>query len=267
MAATTDKDMDLQLHRNHRQRLKNRYLREGLSGFEKHNILELMLFYAIPQKDTNEMAHRLLNRFGTIAGVFDAPMEELVKVRGIGTHTATLIKLIPDLWREYEEDRANSARMKLDSTVAAASYLAPYYTGLSTEIVVLVALDASGGILGAEIVGEGTPSNAPIDVRRICEWAIQIQAAGVILSHNHLGSGNCRPSAPDADATRRVGLMLKGIGVRLLDHIIICAGEYFSMADNPAFAPLLEGIQQRELAVQKRLVIGTLPKKLVKGSE
>ena len=194
-------------------------------------------------------------------------MEELVKVKGIGTHTATLMKLVPDLWREYEEDRARSVRTKLDSTVAAASYLAPFYTGLSSEIVVLVALDASGGILGAEVVGEGTPSNAPIDVRKICEWAIRIQAAGVILSHNHLGSGNCRPSAADADATRRVGLMLKGIGVRLLDHIILCAGEYFSMADNPAFSPLLEGLQHRELAVQKHLIIGKLPKKRPPESE
>lgn len=247
------------LHRNHRLRLKRRYLNEGISGFEPHNILELLLFFTIPQKDTNDLAHELLNRFGSIPGVFDAPIEELLKVKGVGMHTATLIKLIPDLWQVYERDRAAVSRRKINSTVAAASYLAPLFTGRSTEAMAAVALDASSGLLGAEILAEGSPMEAPIDARRICEWAINIRAGGIILAHNHLGSGNCKPSGPDCEATRRLAAVLNGLGIRLIDHIILCGGEYFSMADNPAFTPLLTGKSAQSLIVQKQLYIKKLP--------
>lgn len=262
-----DKKPEAGLHRNHRMRLKQRYLREGLSGFEPHNVLELLLFFTIPQKDTNDLAHRLLDRFGSIAGVFDAPVGELVKVKGVGMHTATLIKLIPDLWQVYEKDRATVSRRKINSTASAAAYLAPLFTGRSTEAVAAVALDASGGLLGVEIIAEGSPADAPIDTRRICEWAIGVRAAGLILAHNHLGSGNCDPSRADCTATRRLATILSGLGIHLIDHIIICAGEYLSMADNPAFAPSLSGKAPMELLVQKKLNIKKLPLRSEMGKE
>lgn len=254
-----DKKPEAWLHRNHRMRLKQRYLREGLSGFEPHNILELLLFFAIPQKDTNDLAHRLLNRFGSIAGVFDAPVGELTKVPGVGMHTATLIKLIPDLWQAYERDRATASRRKINSTTAAATYLAPFFTGRSAEAVAVMALDASGGLLDVEIVAEGYPAEAPIDTRRICEWAIGVRAASIVLAHNHLGDGNCNPSRADCSATRRLASILSGLGIDLIDHIIICGGEYLSMADNPAFSPALKGKMPPELIVQKKLNIKKLP--------
>lgn len=247
------------LHRDHRQRLKRRYLREGLAGFEPHNILELLLFFTIPQKDTNDLAHELLNRFGSIQGVFDAPLEELLKVKGVGMHTATLIRLIPDLWQVYERDRAAFSKRKISSTVAAAAHLAPIFTGRSTEAVAAVALDSSSGLLATEILAEGSPMEAPVDTRRICEWAIGVRAGGIILAHNHLGSGNCKPSGPDCEATRRLAAVLHGLQIRLIDHIILCGGEYFSMVDNPAFAPLLAGKSAQSLIVQKQLYIKKLP--------
>lgn len=255
------------LHRNHRMRLKRRYLREGISGFEPHNVLELLLFYAIPQKDTNDLAHELLNRFGSVPGVFDAPIEELLKVKGVGMHTATLIKLIPDLWRVYERDRVADSRPKINSTVTAASYLAPLFTGRSTEAVAALALDAGGGLVGSEILGEGSPMAAPIDARRICEWAINIRAGGIVLAHNHLGSGNCRPSGPDCESTRNIASILNGLDIQLIDHIIFCAGEYFSMADNPAFTLVLQGKSASNLTVQKKLNIKKIPLRPMKGNE
>ena len=89
------------LHEGHRQRLKERFLREGLDHFEPHTVLELLLFYAVPQRDTNELAHRLIARFGSLDAVFDAAFDELCAVEGIGRNTATLLKLVPDLTRRY----------------------------------------------------------------------------------------------------------------------------------------------------------------------
>lgn len=247
------------LHRNHRQRLKNRYLREGLAGFEPHNILELLLFYTIPQKDTNELAHLLLNRFGSLFGVFDAPVAELVKVPGIGLHTATLIRLIPDLWSAYERDRSRTPRQKVNSTARAAEILAPHFIGRTTEAVFAMAMDSSGGLIGTQLVAEGSPGRALIDVRRICEWAIEVRAANIVLAHNHPGSNHCYPSGDDCNATARVAAILKGLDVCLQDHLIFCGGEYLSMADNVAFAACLDGRQTRELTIQKRLIIKKIP--------
>ncbi len=247
------------IHRNHRQRLKNRYLREGLSGFEPHNVLELLLFYAIPQKDTNVLAHRLLDRFGSLSGVFDAPVSELVKVPGIGLHTATLIRLIPDLWGAYGQDLGSSPRQKVHSTARAAEILAPLFAGRATEAVFAMAMDSSGGLIGTQLVGEGSPARALIDVRRICEWAIEVRAANIVLAHNHPGSRHCYPSGDDCRATARVAAILKGLEVTLQDHLIFCGGEYLSMADNAAFSACLDGRPARELTVQKRLIIKKIP--------
>ena len=91
----------MNLHEGHRQRLKERFIKNGLSDFEDHNVLELLLFYSVPRSDTNELGHKLLKKFGSLSNVFDAPVDELCKVEGIGLHSATLIKLIPELCNLY----------------------------------------------------------------------------------------------------------------------------------------------------------------------
>lgn len=128
-------------HSGHRARLRDRFRREGydLDHFEPHNILELMLFYCAPQKDTNELAHLLIDEFGSISGVFDAPYEELVKVSGVGEYTATFIKTIPALFRVYETDRLKDEAV-LDSAQAARRYFIPKFIGRTEELVYVALL-------------------------------------------------------------------------------------------------------------------------------
>ena len=109
------------LHEGHRQRLKERFLREGLDHFEPHTVLELLLFYAVPQRDTNELAHRLIARFGSLDAVFDAAFDELCAVEGIGRNTATLLKLVPDLTRRYL-DSADHEQVLLTSVQAIGDF-------------------------------------------------------------------------------------------------------------------------------------------------
>lgn len=229
------------MHKNHRSRLKNRFLREGLSGFEAHNVLELLLFFSIPQKDTNETAHALLEAFGSLSGVFEAPFEELIKTPGISEHSATLIKLLPELWQMYELDRSRRSDYKIHSTLAAVNHVSPHFIGATVEKVVLICLDASGGLLSTELISVGAPSGTVIDCRKIIACVIHTNAAKVVLAHNHIGSSNLRPSAEDIRATRELAKMLKAIQVALKDHIIINEGKYFSMLENSAYAPLLDG--------------------------
>ena len=103
--------MDKVSHEGHRQRLKNRFLTEGLDSFETHNILELLLFYSIPQRDTNGIAHKLLDTFGSLKGVFEADFEELIKIDGIKENTATLLKLIPEVARAYFHEEMDEQKI------------------------------------------------------------------------------------------------------------------------------------------------------------
>ena len=123
------------LHGGHRERVRKRFISEDLDNFSPHNVLELLLFYAIPQKDTNEIAHRLLNTFGSLSGVFDAPIEELKNVNGIGENAAVFIKLLPSACRRYMDDKFGKAHT-INSPEAAGKFLKPKYIGVMDEIAI-----------------------------------------------------------------------------------------------------------------------------------
>ena len=143
------------LHEGHRQRLKERFLREGLDHFEPHTVLELLLFYAVPQRDTNELAHRLIARFGSLDAVFDAAFDELCAVEGIGRNTATLLKLVPDLTRRYL-DSADHEQVLLTSVQAIGDFLRPKFLGRTKEMVFLLCLNNKGGLTYGDFIAEGT---------------------------------------------------------------------------------------------------------------
>ena len=142
------------LHGGHRERLRERYLAEGLDNFNEINALELLLFYAIPRKDTNELAHRLLQKFGSLAGVFDAPIEALCSVPGVSRSAAVLLQMITELNRKYllSRDRAPI----IHNTEEAGAYMLPYFYGQRNECVYLLCLDAKGKVLGCYSLFEGT---------------------------------------------------------------------------------------------------------------
>ena len=225
----------MSIHDGHRQRLKNRFRQEGLDGFDEVNVLELLLFYAIPQKDTNPIAHRLLDHFGSLAQVMEATPEELEKVPGIGANAATLVTLTTALARYYMVNRT-ARNMVLTSTEQCGDYLLPYFVGRRNETVFILCLDAKCKVLGCKEVGEGSVNSASVPIRRIVEMALGMNATSVVLAHNH-PSGLALPSGDDVQTTRRLAAALDGVDITLVDHIIVADDDYVSLAQSGLYQP------------------------------
>lgn len=221
------------VHDGHRKRLKRRFLSEGLDSFEDHNILELLLFYALPRSDTNEIAHRLLEQFKSLSGVFDAPLEELCKIKGISEHSATLIKLIPRLTSAYHTDKSKDIKI-ISSTNAAGKFFVPRFYGKANEEVHVMLLDDKKKVIKCEKVFEGTVNSTPITVKKVVAMAVNSNATGVILAHNHPG-GIALPSKSDLRATEKIYRALELINIQLCDHIIVADDDFVSLADSGNF--------------------------------
>lgn len=220
----------MSIHDGHREKMRQRFLTTGLDGFADHEALELLLYYAIPRRDTNPIAHALMERYGSLAGVLSAPAEDLQKVPGIGESAAVLLKLTPQLCRKAKLAEAQQETI-LNSTERAGNYLLEQFAGETREVVYQVCLDRKGKLLVCKRLGEGGISSAQLDIRRLVENAILASASSVILAHNH-PSGIALPSQDDYVATDSAKQALATIGVDLLDHIIVADNDYVSMADS-----------------------------------
>ena len=218
------------LHSGHRERLKKRFLQQGLDGFTDIQALELLLFYSIPRQDTNPIAHKLLNHFGSLSQVLEAPPEELIQVGGIKEHSAVLLNLINQMGRFYLVNKAQRERV-LPTIEDCARYLQPYFYGRMTETVFLLCLDAKCKALCCREVGEGSVNSAGISVRRIVETALREGATSVVLAHNH-PSGIAIPSTEDIQTTRRVAAALQSVEIHLADHIVVADDDYVSMVQS-----------------------------------
>ncbi|WP_255575754.1 JAB domain-containing protein [Caproiciproducens faecalis] len=216
------------VHSGHRDRIKNRFLKDGLENFEPHAVLELLLFYGIPLKDTNPIGHALLQKFGSLSGVFDAPYEELIKVEGVGKSAATLIKLIPEICRRYQENLDKDKNV-IFSYNEAGRHLIHKFIGRSDEVIVLMLLDSKNRMIYCGVVNEGTVTTANIYIKKIVKLAVQYNAVYAILSHNH-PSGDCMPSKQDISSTQWVYEALNIVEIKLIDHIIVSGNDYFSIA-------------------------------------
>lgn len=218
------------VHKGHRERLKARFLETGLDSFTDVQALELLLFYAIPQKDTNPIAHALLDRFGSLSQVLDAPLEALKKVPGISDHSASLLRLVTELARFYQVDSAQRTEV-LTSLDACGRYLVPRFFGRKVETVFLLCLDAKCKVLCCREIGEGSVNAASISVRKVVEAALSANATTVVLAHNH-PSGVALPSADDVQTTRRIAAALSAVEVKLIDHIVVAEGDFISMVQS-----------------------------------
>ena len=218
------------LHGGHRDRLKKRFLQQGLDGFTDIQALELLLFYSIPRQDTNPIAHKLLQHFGSLSQVLEAPAEELMQVGGIKEHSAVLLNLINQMGRFYLVDKAQRERV-LPTIEDCARYLQPYFYGRMNETVFLLCLDAKCKALCCKEVGEGSVNSAGISVRRIVESALREGATTVVLAHNH-PSGIAIPSPEDIQTTRRVAAALQSVEISLADHIVVADDDYVSMVQS-----------------------------------
>lgn len=220
-----------ELHHGHRDRLRARFLKHGLEAFEDHNALELLLFYSRPRCDTNEIAHTLIDRFGSFSAVLDAPIEELVQVKGVGENSAVLLKMIPALSAKYMECRTAPGDI-LDSTEKAGQYFMPRFIGKMTEEVYLAALDDKRKVIRCVCVSnDGIVNAVRITVKRIVTEAINSGATSIILSYNHPG-GIALPSSSDKRVTQQIFEALRLVHIDLLDHIIVADGDFVSLADS-----------------------------------
>ena len=218
------------IHAGHRERLKERYLVEGLDNFNQINVLELLLFYCVQRKDTNPLAHRLIDRFGSLFDVLNASAEELMRVDGVTKHIATFISMILDLNRYCLVNNATKVKI-LTSTEESCKYITPFFENRKNETVFLVCLDAKSKVLCCKNMGEGSVNSANISVRKIVETAINANATSVILAHNH-PSGVAIPSDEDIQTTARLVRALNLVDIILADHIIVAEGDSVSMCQS-----------------------------------
>ena len=225
----------MSIHDGHRQRLKNRFLKEGLDNFEELQVLELLLFYCIPRQDTNPLAHRLLDHFGSLTQVLEATPEELKKVPGIGESVATFLPLVTSVSRYYLVNR-DSSTLILPDLDSCGRYLVPRFYGRRNETVFLLCLDAKCKVLCCKEVGEGSVNSAAVPIRRIVEMALGANATSVVLAHNH-PSGVALPSGEDVQTTRRLAMALSSVEITLVDHIVVADGDYVSLYQSGAYHP------------------------------
>lgn len=221
------------LHSGHRQRLKERFIKSGLDSFQPHEVLELLLFYTRPRMDTNAIAHRLIDKFGSISNVFDADIEEISSVEGVGDNSGILIKMIPQLSKVYGCSKVENDQ--LDTSKKVCQYFENLYIGSKSEQLKVACLDDNLHVVACATVIEGGLSSVPVDVRKIVEFTYRTKCEMIILAHNH-PNGLAIASDNDVKSTRMLVPILKNVGIRLLDHIIVNPTNATSMYDSGYFS-------------------------------
>ena len=223
-------------HSGHRGRMRRRFLSGGLGGFDDLSLLELILSYAIPRQDTNPIAHRLLDRYGSLASVLEAEPGDLQKTEGVGEAAAVLLKLIPAAAKQYLSQRAETGKI-LNTTAKCADYLSPRFFGERSEVVWLLCLDGKMSVTDCRELVRGSVNSASVSVRRIIELGLASNACDSVLAHNHPG-GLAIPSVEDERTTERIWSALAAMGVELSDHLIFAGTDCVSMADSGFFERL-----------------------------
>ena len=218
------------VHDGHRERLRARFAEHGLESFNELNALELLLCYAIPRRDTNEIAHRLLDAFGSLSGVFQASMQELTSVPGIGENAATLILMVPQIVKKAHVSKAKETKIIRNST-DAGNYLLPYFLDEPDEIVMMLCLDNKRAVICCREMGRGVVNCVDANIRRMVETALKVKTTTVIVAHNH-PNGVALPSREDDNFTRTLYRSFGLLGITLEDHIIVANDEFVSLADS-----------------------------------
>ena len=220
-------------HKGHRARLKDEFFARGLNGMADHKALELLLFYAIPQGDVNPLAHRLIDTFGSLSGVFNATIDQLTAVKGIGEHAACLIKLITALGARYQADRSQLGDI-LDTTERLGEYLAPEFFGQRNEITVILCMDAKAKVIQCRQLAEGSADCTTLNLRKMMEVALACNASQVVLAHNHV-SNIAMYSKEDILVTKLAFDAFAQMDIHLIDHLFFSCDDYISMRDSGIF--------------------------------
>lgn len=216
-------------HTGHRLRVKQKFLKNGFENMLDYEILEMLLFYSVPYKNTNVIAHNLINTFGSISSVFDSSVENLKSVEGITENSAILIKMIPNLLQVYNTDK-----YKLENVFnvkKACDVFLKKFIGVINETVYLALADSAGRLIYIGKISEGNLNKSHIYVRKLISTVLQHNAKYAILSHNH-PSGIALPSQSDIETTKKLKSILANLDIILIDHIIVANNDAVSMKSN-----------------------------------
>ena len=217
------------MHEGHRERMRKRFVSQGLNSFEQHEILELLLYYCIPRKDTNAIAHLLIQKFGSIEKVLEANIEELRSVSDMSFNAAVLLAMVPQLFRIYSTYK-NIEKLTLTSSKDVGEYMVSLFTGYTDENFFILCLDSRNRVNYLEHVHRGVVNEAVVYPRKLVEIAIRHRAVGVILAHNH-PAGTPEPSRADIKTTRCIETAMGAISINVVDHIIVTGTQYVSFAE------------------------------------
>ena len=221
------------LHSGHRKRVKDRFLRDGLDGFNDINAVEMLLFYGIPRRDTNETAHLLLKRFKSIKGIFAAEIGDLMRVEGVGQEAALYIHFIGEMFRRAELTPRNSGKL-VESDEDALAIMFPYFRNRVTECVYLMMLDRRRRFIDCVEIERGDSVSVQFKIDKIINLVVNSSSEQVYLAHNHT-TGERRASMADIRTTHRLERMLGSVGVSLLEHFIITEGQAVGIMADPQY--------------------------------
>ncbi|MEG1886676.1 MAG: DNA repair protein RadC [Oscillospiraceae bacterium] len=220
-------------HDGHRKRMREKFLNGGIEAMAPHEILEFVLYGSVPQKNTNELGHALIKEFESVAGVLEAPYEQLLKVDGVGPVIATNIKFQLEFIKMYLAGTRGNIKI-LNSTTKIVDFLQSRYLAYRNEVTSVICLDSKFNLLGFDKLAEGDIGSVGFSTRRVMEFVIKYNASAVVIAHNHPG-GTAIPSPADAVATGQLVEVLNTVSAQLIDHIIVSDDGCVSMRSSEKF--------------------------------
>ena len=222
-----EKTMTKKSYSGHHQRLRDRFVKSGFDGFHDYEVLELLLNYIFPNRDTKPIARALLQRFKSLSGVFKAEVKELQEVKGVGERTVVFLKTFYEAFSFIADQEAKSEKTVFDSTAKFVEYFGATIGNMKNEIMRAIYLNSQNQLIHAENLSEGTVAEAVAFPRKIVEGALKYNAVSVVIAHNHPG-GVPEPSDNDDTMTEQIKNALKTININLQDHLVIAGNGYFS---------------------------------------
>ncbi len=217
-------------HHGHRARLRERVFNEGLENFHEHQVLEYVLSFVIPYKDTNALAHDLIAQFGSLAGVMEADAGEIMKVKGMGEVSATFLSDFVKIYNCYEKSKL-ATKTRIASPQHTFNYFKKLFKGKIAEELYMVALTPQSKITKVQRIAEGNATEAKVTIRDITDLMSRLKVANIVIAHNH-PDGNAKPSKEDDKFTKALVTTLSINGCHLIDHMIISGNKFYSYRES-----------------------------------
>ncbi|MDR0983660.1 MAG: hypothetical protein LBL93_01440 [Ruminococcus sp.] len=224
------------IHNGHRKRMKEKYLKFGFEAFSSHEILEVLLYYAIPRKDTNEIAHKLIKQFGSLLNVLDADFKELAELPYMTENAALMLTLFPNVLNVYTYERLQVSNVCDYDNIS--DFFIDIFKSEDKECFCIACLNSSLNVVKFKKISEGDINSVKVNVKNIVKMSIDGESELIVIGHNHLTSGRLVPSDNDISATRYLYNSLKPVGIKLLDHIIVNKNESISLKEMGVFINL-----------------------------